>query len=67
MITLLFTIGGLGTLAFFTCLMILFFLAEPGWLFPWLIGSAGVALLGCGLAVALMVRRGSRSGGRHAS
>jgi hypothetical protein len=61
-IPLLFTIGGLGTLAFFTCLGILFFLAEPGWLLPWLIGSAGAGLSGCGLAVALLARRRPASG-----
>jgi hypothetical protein len=56
-IPLCFTIGGLGTLAFFTCLAILFFLAEPGWLLPWLIGSAVVGMGGCGLGVALLARR----------
>jgi protein-S-isoprenylcysteine O-methyltransferase Ste14 len=65
-ITLLFSIGGLATVAFFSCLMILFFLAEPGWLLPWLIGSAGVGLLGCGLAVALLARRDPRAGDRDA-
>jgi hypothetical protein len=61
-IPLLFTIGGLGTLGFFTCLAILFFLAEPGWLLPWLIGSAGIGMVGCGLGVALLARRGPPSG-----
>ncbi len=63
MTTLLFTIGGHGTLVFFACLMILFFLAEPGWLFPCLVGSAAVGLFGCGLAVALLARRSPRSAG----
>ena len=62
MITLLFTIGGLGALLFFACLAILFFVAEPGWLFAWLMGSAAVALLGCGLAVAILAHRDRRSG-----
>jgi len=63
LVTLLFTVGGLGTVLFFTCLMILFFVAEPGWLLAWLIGSAGVDILGCGLGVAVLAHRGQRSGG----
>jgi len=62
MVALLFTIGGLGALLFFACLAILFFIAEPGWLFAWLIGSAAIALLACGLAVAVLAYRDRRSG-----
>jgi hypothetical protein len=62
MVTLLFTTGALGTLLFFACLMILFFVAEPGWLLAWLIASAVVAIVGCGLGVVVLARRGQRPG-----
>jgi hypothetical protein len=49
--------GTIGALSAFACLAILFFIAEPLWLFTWFLGSAVLAAAGFGGALLLLARR----------
>ncbi len=57
-------LGLLGTASLLLCLLVLLLLAEPPWLLPWFLASAGAAALAFGVGIPLLAthRRRSLSG-----
>ena len=62
MVAIFLALGAVSTLVFFLVLIVLLFLAEPLWLLPWFVGSALIAALSFGVAVAVLARRDKNGG-----